>query len=290
MRLQEREFPRPGRVEPFLSDERRRELAIASGLGLRPREDALAGERYLFYAALSRATEHVFLSYRSSDEEGNLALPSPFIADVAELLPSGWRDRRRRRLLADVVWDPDRAPTDRERRRARAAARAPLTGDAPEPRRALGAAALERVRHTRIVSAGALEKYADCPVRWLVEGQLSPEPLAPDSDALTRGSLIHAALERVLAQLGGPVTPDTLGRAQEILEGLMAELAETAALGIGEPAVVRAGALRAIEADLRRYLEHEAAAGVRVATVRPGAALRLRRPRFAPGAGARRRP
>ena len=58
----------------------------ASGLRLRPREDALDGERYLFYAAVSRATERVFLAYRSSDEEGNLALPSPFIADVAELL------------------------------------------------------------------------------------------------------------------------------------------------------------------------------------------------------------
>ena len=30
---------------------------VASGLRLRPREDALAGERYLFYAAVSRATE-----------------------------------------------------------------------------------------------------------------------------------------------------------------------------------------------------------------------------------------
>ncbi|MGI8715242.1 MAG: PD-(D/E)XK nuclease family protein, partial [Solirubrobacteraceae bacterium] len=102
--LQEGEFPRPGRGEPFLSDERRHELAIASGLRLGEREDASAGERYLFYAAVTRATERVFLSYRSSDEEGNLALPSPFIADVAELLDSSWRARRRRRLLADVVW------------------------------------------------------------------------------------------------------------------------------------------------------------------------------------------
>ena len=90
--LQESEFPLPGAGEPFLSDERRRELALASGLRLRPREDALAGERYLFYAAVSRATERLFLSYRSSDEEGNLALPSPFVADVADLLDRGWRD------------------------------------------------------------------------------------------------------------------------------------------------------------------------------------------------------
>ena len=33
------------------------------------------------------------------------------------------------------------------------------------------------------------------------------------------------------------------------------------ALGVGRPEIVRAGALRAIEADLRRYLEHEARTG-----------------------------
>ncbi len=118
--LQEGEFPRAASPEPFLSDERRFELASAGGPRLRPREDALAAERYLFYAAVSRATERVFLAYRSSDEEGNLALPSPFIADVAELLAPDWAARRRRRLLADVVWAPQRAPTDRERARAAA--------------------------------------------------------------------------------------------------------------------------------------------------------------------------
>jgi RecB family exonuclease len=261
--LQEGEFPRAGRGEPFFSDERRRELAAASGLRLRSREDALAGERYLFYSAVSRATERLFLAYRSSDEEGNLALGSPFISDVAELLDIEWRSRRRRRLLADVVWAPDEAPTVRERERGLAAARAPLTGDEPEPQRVLGPLALERVRHTRIVSAGALESYSDCPVRWLVEGQLSPQPLEPEPEPLVRGSLIHAVLERLISELGGPVTPASLARAQALVDGLLVELSETVAgqLGVGEPDVVRAGALRAIEADLRRYLEYEAASG-----------------------------
>ena len=107
--LQEGEFPLPARPEPFLSDERRFELAAGSGLRLGPREDSLARERYLFYAAVSRATERVVLSYRSSDEEGNLALPSPFLADVADVLV-GW-PARRRRLLADVVWPAEAAPT-----------------------------------------------------------------------------------------------------------------------------------------------------------------------------------
>ncbi len=258
--LQEGEFPLPAAPEPFLSDERRRELAAAGGPRLRPREDALAAERYLFYAAVSRATERVFLSYRSSDEEGNLALPSPFIADVAELLVADWPHRRRRRLLADVIWAPERAPTERERARALADRGTAPGGEPPVRRHVLGPGALERMRHSQVLSAGALEAYADCPVRWLIERELQPRPLTPEPEPMTRGSLMHDVLERLLSELEGPVTPETLGTAREILDRLLAELAAEggAALGVGSPEVVRAGALRAIEADLRRYLEHEA--------------------------------
>ncbi|MFZ0041838.1 MAG: PD-(D/E)XK nuclease family protein, partial [Solirubrobacteraceae bacterium] len=261
--LQEGEFPLAGRPEPFLSDERRWELAAASGLRLRPREDALAGERYLFYAALSRATERVFLSYRSSDEEGNLALPSPFLADVADLLDADWPRHARRRLLADVVWDPDRAPTEHERRRSLAAEHGAVAGEEPESERRLGADALARVRHSQILSAGALEAYGDCPVRWLVERELQPQPMVPDSDPVTRGNIMHDTLERLLRELGGPLTPASLTRGREILERLLAGLADgpANALSPGSPEVVRAGGLRAIEADLRRYLEHEAVSG-----------------------------
>jgi ATP-dependent helicase/DNAse subunit B len=263
--LQEGAFPLSSRPDPFLSDERRREVALASGLALRPREDSLAAERYLFYAAVSRATERVYLAYRSSDEEGNLALPSPFIADVAELLAPGWREGRRRRLLADVVWPPDVAPTPREHARAVAAQGAADAGEEAPARRVLGAGALAKVRHSQILSAGALESYGDCPVRWLIERELQPQPMAPDPDAMTRGNVMHDVLERLLRELDGPLTPASVATAREILERLLSELAQSDRTGDrlvpGGSAVVRAGALRAIEADLRRYLEHEAATG-----------------------------
>ncbi|MGI8505974.1 MAG: PD-(D/E)XK nuclease family protein, partial [Solirubrobacteraceae bacterium] len=261
--LQEGEFPLPARAEPFLSDERRRELAVCSGLRLRLHEDVLDRERYLLYASVSRATERVLLSYRSSDEEGNVALPSPFIADVAELFTDDWAARRARRLLADVVWNAAEAPTARELARSQAAAQAPPAGEEGQPRRKLGELALGRLRHTEILSAGALETYGECPVKWLVEKELRPEPLEPEPEPMARGSLMHEALERLLTELDGPVTPASLPLAREILDRLLAELAGGlgAKLGAGRPDVVRAGALRAIEADLRRYLAHEAASG-----------------------------
>jgi RecB family exonuclease len=257
--LQENEFPLAAAPEPFLSDELRRELAACSGLRLRPREDGLARERYLFYTSVSRATERVILSYRSSDEEGNLALPSPFIADVSELLAEDWPERRRRRMLADVVWPAELAPTGRELARARAAAAAPPSGDVPSPIGSLGPAALAHVRHSQILSAGALETYADCPVKWLVDRELQPEPLEPDPDPLARGSYMHAVLEQVLRRLDAPVTPENLPHALELLDQVLAETVHGIATGRGE--AVRAGWARAVAGDLRRYLTYEARDG-----------------------------
>jgi ATP-dependent helicase/DNAse subunit B len=256
--LQESEFPVAATPEPFLSDELRRELAACSGLRLRPREDALARERYLFYTSVSRATERVVLAYRSSDEEGNLALASPFLDDVAELLIDGWSERRRRRMLADVVWPAAAAPTERELARSRAAASAPRAGDVPSPIEALGPVALEHVRHSRILSAGALETYADCPVKWLVERELQPDALEPDPDALARGSYMHSVLEQVFRRLGGPVTSESLPRALGLLDQVLGESSHGIAAGRGE--AVRAGWARSVAADLRRYLAQEARA------------------------------
>jgi ATP-dependent helicase/DNAse subunit B len=263
--LQEGEFPIASRPEPFLSDERRRELAACSGLRLRPREDSLGRERYLLYACLSRATELVVISYRSSDEEGNLALASPFVADVTELFSEQLTERRRRRLLADVVWPASQAPTARELARSQAAAGAAVAGELPQPVRSLGEHALSHVRHSRVLSAGALEGYADCPVRWLVERELQPAAFEPDADPIVRGNLMHEALERLIGRLGGPVTEDSLQRANEILDELLAELGEREDLNLarGRPAALRTAALRAIEADLRRYLGFEARSGYR---------------------------
>jgi ATP-dependent helicase/DNAse subunit B len=256
--LQEGSFPAPGSPEPFLPDDRRVELAVRSGLRLRLREDSLARERYLFYSCVSRATQLVVLSYRSSDEEGNLELPSPFIDDVAELFVPEWRGRRRRRLLADVVWPSDAAPTPRERARAKAV-EAERVQVKETGRLALGREALGKVRHSEILSAGALESYAECPVRWLVERELQPRALEPDPEPMVRGSVIHRLLERLLRELGRPLTAESLGEANEILDRLLSE--PVPQLARGRIDAVRAAALRSIEADLRGYLAHEAQSG-----------------------------
>jgi RecB family exonuclease len=257
--LQEGEFPRLGAPEPFLSDELRWELAAAGGLRLRRPGNALDGERYLFYSALSRATDLVVLSYRSSDEEGNLQLASPFLADVAELLAPSWPAQRRRRRLSDVVWPTEEAPTARELARSRAARGELGARLEPADGRRLAPSTLSRIRHTQVVSAGALEAYADCPVKWLVERELQPASLEPDSEAMVRGSYMHDVLERLLERLGTAVTPASLPAALEILERVMAE--QPPPLLPGRPEPLRRAAAAAVAADLSRYLRHEAETG-----------------------------
>ncbi len=56
---------------------------------------------------------------------------------------------------------------------------------------------LTHVRHKDIVSGGALETYADCPVKWLMDRQLSPARFEPDPEPLVRGSYMHEALEEI---------------------------------------------------------------------------------------------
>jgi ATP-dependent helicase/DNAse subunit B len=303
--LCEGEFPSPQATsgDPFLGDDLRHELALASGLVLPVEGDPLARERYLLYSCASRATERLTFSYRSSDEEGNAVTPSVFLADIADLFVPEWRGRRRSRLLADVVWDPECAPTARERELAVAAhaavaAPSPAGGRGPglepgleqalqaEPEQALQAEpeqatrvlsgpatsvltgpatrvlsdeALTHIRHTRVVSAGALEMFAACPVRWLIERQLGAEDLEGVPEPLARGSLMHEVLERVFSELGGPLSAAALPEAERLLSAAMAQTPNT--VGHGQPREIREAMLRGIEADLRRYLAHEAADG-----------------------------
>jgi len=258
--LQDGEFPRRPVPEPFLSDEDRRGLALAAGLRLPLHEDVIDRERSLFYATASRPEDVLFLSWRSSDEEGDPQAPSAFLDDVRALFTEELWEQRGTRLLADVTWAPRDAPTPHELRRAYAAA-----SGAPEPL-SLGAPATEAVlrllaaRQTE--PARGLEAFAACGVRWLIEQLLRPGRTDPDPEPMQRGSLAHTVLERTLALLrertgSARITPERLDAA---LTSLADALGEGARVQTRETVRTRAVA-RGLEADLERYLRTEAESG-----------------------------
>src|SRR5205823_8897550 len=125
--LQEDEFPAAGPADPLLGEERRAALGIAA---LR-RGDAAAEERYLFHACVSRPTERLYLSWRSSDEDGGALARSPFVDDVLDLLLGGAEERIKRvRGPERVLPAAAEAPSERALARALAA-----TGKAEAPER-----------------------------------------------------------------------------------------------------------------------------------------------------------
>ena len=259
--LQEGEFPRLGRPDPFLSDDERRQIAAATGLRLPVREDELERDRYFFYVCCSRAERLLVLSSRESDEEGGPQVPSFLVEDVKDLfgeLPE------RRRGLSDVTWPLQQAPTLVEWERAAALA-GPTVPDR-RPGELTHEPVLSELRMQEAFSAGALEAFADCPVKWLVDKLLDPEALEPDPEHMVRGSYAHAVLERTYRRLHEQtgdrrVTPENLEQAERVLIESLRECRTEFRLSPKETRV-RAAARR-LEFDLLRYIRHEAQSGSR---------------------------
>lgn len=215
--LQEGEFPSHDPGDPLLGDERRADL------GLPARRDPEHEERYLFYACVSRPSERLYLSWRDSDDDGQVLSASPFLDDVADLLPPDSLAPRRKGLDS-VTFDPREAPSADELARSLAALgrdQDPVAALAalgvPEPVASPVAARLRTAAATvdglpgplrspdvlaelaqrRHYGASTLEEYAVCSYRWFVGHELKPQNLEPDPEPLTQGGILHEVLERL---------------------------------------------------------------------------------------------
>jgi ATP-dependent helicase/DNAse subunit B len=275
--LQEGVFPAPAQPEPFLSEEDRRALAEASGLRLGRAVDALAAERYLMYAAVSRPEELLVLSWHTANDDGVPSARSLFVDDVCDLfacdLHAGRNgdagqtgDAGRNGEAGGRRVSPGFGPTRRalgEVGEGRSGAAGP--GDSPAGPSRLAALSDPRVLaelcERRLWSASSLQAWAGCPVRWFVERLLYAEDLEPDPEPLARGSLAHAALRDVLEGLkretgSARLPPERMPRARELLHAALERHAGERPLST-EPERVP-GVRRRLEADLERYLEHAA--------------------------------
>ena len=252
-RLQEGSFPAPARPEPFLGDDERRQVNAASGLRLRAHEDVLGAERYLLYAAVSRPQRRLYLGWHAADDEGDPAVRSAFVDDVARLFGDAPLDRRRHRDLGAVGWAGPSIPCEREEQRARAHAAPPVREPVAAP--LTHPAVLGELRAREAWAASGLETWASCPVKWFVERLLRPEPLEPDPEAMVRGTLAHRVLEEALRRLadGGGLTPAHLPAAREAVRESLDELAGRIRMSV-DPSR-RKAMHRRLEADLLRYVE-----------------------------------
>ncbi len=234
--LQDGEFPRRDRGgDPFLSERQR------DSLGLDPRHDTDAEERYFFYSSVSLPRKSLHLSYRDSDESGGAEARSPLIDEVRRLLdpPPGTEEPdpveesiARGRDLAQVVHPVVEAPSVDELARAIAA-----RGATADTAKLLAAAGVDaetgRLLDARLAAARAadaasrapgplanpvvieslaavpayggttLEEFDLCSYRWFAAHELDPQPLDPKPDPLVQGGLMHATLDRLYKERPG---------------------------------------------------------------------------------------
>jgi ATP-dependent helicase/DNAse subunit B len=287
--LQDGEFPRRDRGgDPFLSEGQR------AALGLDPRRDTDAEERYLFYTCVSLPRERLFLSFRESDENGAAEARSPLIDDVRRMFdpppPASGPDpveeaMTRVRDLTDVVHGVSEAPSEDALARAIAALGADadaaqlaagageeaarrLAGRIAAARRAESAArapgplanpaAIESLAAVGAYGGTTLEEFDLCSYRWFAGHELAPQLLEPAPDPLVQGGLVHAALDRLYAERpGGDALPRpaSLGQWTERGRAILAEVC--AERELGDHPAERAMARR-VERLLSRFLAEEA--------------------------------
>jgi len=90
-------FPRAAPTRTFYTDGERRRLK-ESELDLEQQEDTQRREMLLFYTAVTRATERLYLTYPATDSRGKEQLRSHFVDEVAELFEDAEGCRREVRL------------------------------------------------------------------------------------------------------------------------------------------------------------------------------------------------
>jgi RecB family exonuclease len=289
--LQDGEFPRRDRgADPFLSDRQRETL------GLDPRRDTEAEERYLFHACLALPRRSLVLSYRDSDEDGAATARSPLLDDVRALLspaPEGTgpdpleEEITVVRDLAQVVAPLAEAPSEDELARALAAhgpaadaprllARVGVEGElawrllarvdaarvAEAASRAPGPltnpAALESLADVAAYGGTTLEEFDACSYRWFAGHELDPQLLDPMPDPLVQGGLMHEALDRLYKERpGGDPLPRPDTLAAWTARGRELVAAVVAERELGSHPAERAMARR-VERLLERFLAEEA--------------------------------
>ena len=254
--LQDGEFPGPEAVDPLLGEERRRRLGIAA----LTRQDPALEERYLFHACVARPTERLWLSWRSSDEEGRPAARSPFVDDVLDLLaPDAERAEARLKEvhgLDRVVFAPEDAPSRGALDRALAAVGPRSDPVLPGP--LVSPAVLAELAERNPVGAGTIEKWIECPYRWFVDHELQPQRLDPQPEALTAGSIVHEVLERLYGDPPGDdgiPRPGDLDRWRARARELLAAVTEEHGLAADRP--LAGVAVARMQAQIDRLLERE---------------------------------
>ncbi len=287
--VNEGDVPAPPATSAIYSDDDIRELERL-GVALEGRDQHADRERLMFQQVLEAAREHLCVSWRTISGEDRPVLPSPFVADVAELFPN---ERIRcadpepsdfvpelsgamsRRDLANAVFARGHAKqkaliggeqasiqrgVEIETRRHQPEPFDAYDGALSDPRRI----ELLRGRYGagRAFSVSRVETYAQCPFRFFVDYVLDIAELetpAAEFDARVRGSIMHDVLRAFHAHFRGKAVSDIPEpEARDALRTILDEVFDRQARrSITAPAGLVAVEKQRMAETLNRYLALE---------------------------------
>jgi DNA helicase-2/ATP-dependent DNA helicase PcrA len=140
--------------------------------------DALEARRRLFYVAVTRARQAVFISYAQLDERGKALQPSQFIAEM------GLTAIEKRRLAAEAVLDAQKTG---------------LTEGSKIPPELMDREYVTAILKNFQLSISALNAYLDCPLGFYFEHILKL-PAQP-SPRFHYGEAVHFALQKLFGEM-----------------------------------------------------------------------------------------
>jgi ATP-dependent helicase/nuclease subunit B len=205
-------------TEDILIKDDEREALIKQGITIKRFKDRIHSEKYLFYLALTRAVERLFLTYPGFDDNGRELFPSSYLTEVrhcfehelpfvkerpADLFPPFERVMHKETLKRKLIFsqaDNTAQPFEQHLLSAlfpkdvRARLKATVVAEARLNDKAVLAAC---ARHPHPFSATTLESFEECPYKYFLEHKVNlkvPEELC---DHKTRGIIKHAVLERL---------------------------------------------------------------------------------------------
>jgi len=253
--LEEGSFPRRQQGTPFLDEEERRSIDEASKRSRLTKPDQVSRERFFFYTACTRPSRRLYLVREAATDEGSPREPSPFWDEARALFDAADVDRwTTRRRLAQLTWDLDSAPTERERLRALSSLSADSSDEAVALARANGwerrlnralrafsrptqltdQALIDTLRAKTTFSVTELELFADCSSIWFVERMIDPRSIDSEVDARLRGSIAHQTLFKFFSGLPKELGADRVEaeRLEDALVFLRTCLAEAIESGV----------------------------------------------------------
>ncbi len=279
--LLEKQFPVQIRENALLSDWERRLFNGPSESRLLERLPRQQVERYLFYLAVTRASERLILTYPRLDREGKESLPSFYVDEVQRLFSSPLNAK------SQALARPWPAPAEAASRRELECA---VMGEIWQPARGTDPALLyltnriledpaARVRFREAfmsqeaqlldpsvlkeaafqvpkTSATKLEEYAACGYKYFVSRALELRDPEEEINFKQQGSILHEVLEKFFSAWSQGFRPDPRGGlvkfVREAMPAALKKFPLRPAKKYGEDLM-----LAAIEETLVRFLEKE---------------------------------